>query len=134
MKKHGILNSQLSRIIATLGHTDRLVVCDCGLPIPRHAEVVDLALVKNVPRFLDTVRVILDEMHVERAVIASEADTASPELCRELLEMLRGIPVDRVPHEEFKRTTAQNGNTAFVRTGEATPYANVILISGVDFD
>ena len=44
MKKSGTLNSQLSRIIAMMGHSDRIVICDCGLPIPRGAEVVDLAL------------------------------------------------------------------------------------------
>ncbi len=135
MKKQGILNSRLSQVIASLGHTDRLVICDCGLPIPRQAEAVDLALVKGVPRFLDTVKVILGEMHVERAVIASEMQDASRPLYDELVRILGTIPVDRVLHEEFKRLSCENhNNTAFVRTGEATPFANVILISGVDFD
>lgn len=134
MKKQGILNSRLSQVIASLGHTDHLVVCDCGLPIPRQADMVDLALVRGVPRFLETVKVILGEMQVERAVIASEMQQACPPVYEELLQMLSGIPVDRMPHEEFKKLASRSENTAFVRTGEATPYANVILISGVDFD
>jgi D-ribose pyranase len=36
-----------------------------------------------------------------------------------------------VPHEEFKRAMA--GAVLFVRTGEATPYANVMLRCGVPF-
>jgi D-ribose pyranase len=121
-------------VIARLGHTDRLVVCDAGLPIPRDAEVVDLALTRNVPRFLEAVQVILEEMEVESAVVATEMETISPETRAELIKLLPGIPVTAVPHEEFKRLTRENGGATFVRTGEATPYANVVLVSGVDFD
>jgi len=48
-----------------------------------------------------------------------------------LLALLGTIPVDEVSHDEFKRMTQQA--RAVVRTGEFTPYANVILISGVVF-
>lgn len=134
MKKSGTLNSQLSRIIAMMGHSDRIVICDCGLPIPRGAEVVDLALTKNIPRFIDTLGVVLEELQVESAVIASEMPKVSPKIHQELLKLLDGVSVTAVPHEEFKRMTGSNGNIAFVRTGEATPYANVILVAGVAFD
>ncbi|NIT59553.1 MAG: D-ribose pyranase, partial [Aliifodinibius sp.] len=60
----GILNGKLSRIIAAMGHTDKLVVCDCGLPIPRNAVMVDLALTNNIPSFRDTLMAILNELHV----------------------------------------------------------------------
>jgi D-ribose pyranase len=135
MKKIGVLNSQLSRIIAAMGHSDRLVICDSGLPIPRAGEVVDLALTRNIPRFLDTLRVVLEEAEFEGAIIANEMEKANPETFRLLQDFLKGIPVRCVTHEEFKQLT-RNGerNTAFVRTGEATPYANVILIAGVTFD
>jgi len=134
MKKNGVLNSHLSRVIASMGHTDRLVICDAGLPIPRSSEVIDLALTKNVPRFLETVKTVLEEMHVERAVVASEMETLSSETYNDLLRLIPGIPVEKMSHEEFKRLTREIDNTTFVRTGEATPYANVVLVSGVDFD
>jgi D-ribose pyranase len=134
MKKKGVLNAQLSHAIARLGHTDRIVVCDAGLPIPRSAELVDLALTRNVPRFLEAVRTILQEMEVEEAVVAAETEKVSPALYSDLKKLLPDITVKSVTHEEFKRLTCANGNVTFVRTGEATPYANVILISGVDFD
>jgi D-ribose pyranose/furanose isomerase RbsD len=44
MKRGGILNAQLAGALARLGHTDTLVVCDAGLPIPPGSEVVDLAV------------------------------------------------------------------------------------------
>lgn len=34
-RNNGTLNGQLSRVISELGHTDRIVVTDAGLPIPR---------------------------------------------------------------------------------------------------
>jgi D-ribose pyranase len=137
MKKTGTLNSHLSRIIASMGHTDRLVVCDSGLPIPHTHEVVDLALTKNIPTFIDTVKVILEELEVESAVIAEEMERANPKRYAELMTLLSRAGVTKVTklsHEEFKATMSNGCNVAFARTGEATPYANVILIGGVTFD
>jgi D-ribose pyranase len=133
MKKIGTLNSHLSRLIAVMGHTDRVVICDSGLPIPRRAEVVDLALTENIPRFLDTVRVILKELQVERAIIAKEMRAKNPSTHGALIRMLKGIPIRSVSHNEFKKITGRKGNITFVKTGEATPYANVIFVAGVTF-
>ncbi len=133
MKKIGTLNAHLSRVLAQMGHTDCLVVCDCGLPIPRGSEVVDLALRPGLPGFLDTLDVILEELQVERAIVADELAQSGSGLYRGLMARLEGTAVERVSHEAFKKCTAASPNTAFVRTGEATPYANVILFSGVTF-
>lgn len=132
MKKNGILNAPLSKVIASLGHTGKLVICDCGLPIPHNAEVVDLALVKNIPGFMQTLDAILDEFEVEGAVIAEEMESKSRELYNAVASRLNGIKLQKISHEEFKEKTREH-DTVFVRTGEATPYANIILISGVTF-
>lgn len=137
MKKNGTLNAQLSRVIARMGHGDQLVICDCGLPIPSGSEVVDLALKKNIPSFIDTVNVVLQELEVEAAVMAEEIVSANKRNHAELLKSLSGAGVANVKtvsHEKFKALTSNGQNIAFVRTGEATPYANVILIGGVAFD
>jgi D-ribose pyranase len=133
MRKHGILNARLAGTIARLGHTDQLVVCDAGLPIPRSAEVVDLALTRNVPSFVCTVDTIVSEMVVESAVVAQETADVSPQIYDEIKRLLPGIPIRHVSHEEFKQATRDNADTTFVRTGEMTPFANIILIAGVDF-
>jgi D-ribose pyranase len=133
MKKIGTLNTHLSRVIASMGHTDRLVICDSGLPIPRGKEVVDLALTAGIPRFLDALRVVLAELQVESAIIAEEMEARSNGLQAEVLALLPGVPVRRVPHETFKQLCSETGTVAVVRTGEATPYANIILVSGVTF-
>lgn len=134
MKKQGVLNAHLSYLIARMGHTDRMVICDCGLPIPQDAEVVDLALTKNIPSFIDTLSVVLSELRIEQAVVASEMESVSKDLYEKMLTVLPAVEVKKVPHESFKEMTRSGDNTVFVRTGEATSYANIILISGVKFD
>ncbi len=131
MKKRGILQHELSEVIATLGHTDSLVIADAGLPIPPNVKRIDLAVTSGIPRFIDVLQAVLDEVKVDRAVIAHEMRESSPQLYRELSVLLTGIPIEEVSHEDFKVRTRDA--RAVVRTGEFTPYANVILFSGVVF-
>ena len=131
MKKRGVLQHELSDVIATLGHTDSLVIADAGLPIPANVKRIDLAVARGVPGFVEVLRAILDDVQVERAIIASELREKRPELHRELLVLLSGIPVEEVSHADLKAKTPEA--RAVVRTGEFTPYANVILFSGVVF-
>lgn len=133
MKKNGILNGPLSKVVASLGHTDRLVICDSGLPIPKNSEVIDLALAKNIPRFVDTLSTILEELAVEKAIVAEEITRENEFVFKEITFLLNGKKIQKVPHEKFKKITKENGTTVFVRTGEATPFANIILIAGVTF-
>lgn len=132
MRKTVLLNSNISSVISRMGHTDKLTVGDCGLPIPDGVERIDLALKKGVPAFLDVLDTILEELCVERIILAKEIKTASPEMCDAILARFgEGVQVEYVPHAQFKQQSAQT--KAVVRTGECTPYANVILCSGVTF-
>lgn len=133
MKRNGVLNSGLSRIIASMGHTDKLVICDSGLPIPKNSDIIDLALTKNIPRFMDTLKVILEELKVEEAIVTNELVKSNGKYFKEISSLLNGTRIKKVNHEKFKEITRNGGNVTFVRTGEATPYANIILISGVTF-
>ncbi len=131
MKKRGILNRDISEVVASMGHTDMLVIADAGLPIPDEVWRLDLALTAGVPPFLKTVQVILEELQVQEAIVAEEMQEKSPELYQQLCNILDGILISHVPHETFKQKTC--GAKGIVRTGECTPYANVILVSGVTF-
>ncbi len=139
MKKSALINSDISYLVATLGHTDEITICDAGLPIPEHVQRIDLALTHGVPSFLDTVRVILSESQIEGVIIAEEFTNVSPDLHKALIEELnkeserteRNIEVNYVSHEVFKARTEQS--RAVIRTGECTPYANVIFQAGVVF-
>lgn len=131
MKKIGTLNQPLSQVIAGMGHGDMLVIGDCGLPIPSGVQRIDLALTAGVPNFLQTLAVVQEELQVESVLIASEMSQFSPELYEKLQLMLENVSIDVVSHEQFKAVTKQA--VAVVRTGECTPYANIILRSGVIF-
>ena len=131
MKKIGIINQPIAAVIAGLGHTDTLVIADAGLPIPAETQRIDLALTKGIPAFLDALRVVLGEMQVERAIVAEEMLKVSPQVYQAVQALLGNVPIETVPHVAFKEQT--HAARAVIRTGEFTPYANIILIAGVVF-
>lgn len=131
MKKNGIINSELSKVIAEMGHKNSLVIADCGLPIPEEVKRIDLSLTKGYPKFLEILKAVLADLVVEKAILAAEIKEKSPELEAKIIELLPDIEIEYVPHAEFKKKSHKS--RAVVRSGEVIPYANIILISGVDF-
>lgn len=129
MKKAGILNRHLSGALAELGHGDGVLVCDAGMPIPAGPRVVDLAFRAGVPSFAEVLDGLLEELVVEGATAASEVRDANPEATALLDARFPGLWT--VSHEELKSLSA--GVKLIVRTGEARPYANVLLRCGVFF-
>lgn len=127
MKKSGILNAALNTGISKLGHGDLVVVADCGLPIPLATPTIDLALVFGVPGFVQVLDALREDVVFEGCIAASESvGQAAGEWITE-----RFPGVEYVSHEEFKHLVASA--KVVVRSGEATPYANVILRCGVPF-
>jgi len=110
-----------------------LVISDCGLPIPRNAEVVDLALSEDISRFLYELRVILEEFHTEEAIIAKEILEMNTSVYDQMVSLLPKIKLIKIALDDLKKVLNELNNITFVRNGEATPYANIILISGVTF-
>lgn len=131
MKKQGVLNHRLSEVIARMGHTDTLVIADAGLPIPATTERIDLAVRAGLPPMLDVAQAVAGELQVERVVVAEELVERDHELARAIASLFPGATVESVPHERFKEQT--RAAVAVVRTGECTPYANVLLVAGVTF-
>ncbi|CEI72297.1 MULTISPECIES: D-ribose pyranase [Romboutsia] len=131
MKKTKLINSEISYTISKMGHTDSLTIGDCGLPISDDVKKIDLALTHGVPSFIDTLDVVLEELCVEEIIIASEIKERNEKIYKEILKRFENVKVTEVSHEEFKMMT--NNSKAFVRTGECSPYANIILKSGVVF-
>lgn len=131
MKKIGILNQPLSAVAAGLGHMDTLVIADAGLPIPAETQRIDLALTEGIPTFLDTLGTVLREIQVERAIVAEEMLDVSPNIYEAIVDLLGDVPIEVVTHLILKEQT--RSARAVVRTGEFTPYANIILVAGVVF-
>ncbi|MBW3165114.1 D-ribose pyranase [Ferrimonas balearica] len=139
MKRGALLNSYLSQLISLSGHTDELTIADAGLPIPDACQRIDLALIRGVPTFLDTLNAIAGDLQIESVVLAEEMQSHSPALLAQLTTMLeqlgqaqgQTIAIEWVSHEQFKQRS--RNSRAVVRTGECQPYANIILKAGVAF-
>lgn len=133
MKKTPLLNIALSRLIASLGHGDILVIGDAGLPVPPGVELIDLALTQGIPGFISTLRVVLSEMQVESHVLAEELLHKQPPALADLNALDQGELGERrlLSHDAFKLLSHKA--RAVVRTGECQPYCNIALVSGVTF-
>lgn len=129
-----LLNSEIISVMSAMGHTDRIVVADAGLPIASGVKRIDLALEKGLPSFVATLELIASNMVVEKIILAEEIKEYNPAILEKIKEIFADKDVDTefVSHEKFKKLTASN--KAIVRTGECTPYANIILQSGVNFE
>lgn len=139
MKKGKLINSELSYVVSKMGHTDTIAIADSGLPIPKNVSRIDLALTEGIPSFMDTLETILEELKIEEIIVAEEMEKASPELHRKIMAKVEDLEkienskiiISKMSHEEFKKET--ENCVAIVRTGEFTPYANIILKSSVVF-
>ncbi len=131
MKQIGLLNQPLSTVVSGMGHLDTLVIADAGLPIPSGTERIDLAVAKGIPGFIDTLRATLTELKIESVIIADGMAEHSPSIRAALDELIGDVPVHTVSHDTFKAQSASA--RAIVRTGEFSPYANIILVAGVVF-
>jgi D-ribose pyranase len=129
MLKSGILNPQLLSLLARVRHTNALVIADRGCPFWPQIETVDLSLVDDVPTVLQVLAAIRPVFHAAQACMAREFRTHNPAAVRaEFTKALTGIPTAYEPHVAFKkRVPAAIG---LIRTGDTTPYANMILVSG----
>lgn len=132
MQKVGILNSSIAKVLADLGHTDTIVIGDCGLPVPAGVPKIDLALKLGTPSFMEVVSEVAKYMEIEKVEVAAEIqekNTGVYEALKELFPQKEWIIDEN--HEAFKAATAKA--KVVIRTGEITPYANIILHSNVIF-
>ncbi len=128
MKKIGLINAPISSAISYLGHNDTLTIVDAGFPIPPSTQRIDIALKKGVPGFIQTLEVVLEEMYVEKAYLANEIITHSPHVYAQIQKLLPSISFEMISHVELKRRSEVT--RAVIRTGEFTPYSNIILVAG----
>ncbi len=135
MKKSRLLNSELSYEIAKIGHTAHITLCDAGLPIPQNVKRIDLAIEAGLPGFISVLNPVLSEMQVEEIILAEEIKEKNMPMYEAIMKSFKEAGMNPkvvfVPHEEFKKIT--HNSEAIVRTGECSPYANIILKSGVVF-
>lgn len=131
MKKSTVINSDISRVIAQMGHFDLLSIGDAGMPVPMTTEKIDLAVTKGVPSFIDVLENVLTELEVQKIYLAEEIKTYNPNMLSKIQKLTPEVEIAFIPHSQMKQDL--NRCHAFIRTGEMTPYANILLESGVVF-
>lgn len=131
MKRNGILNAHLSGALATLGHTDLIMVVDAGFPIPPTANRIDLAIAENLPDLRTVIGLVADEIVVEGVVRAADVTTNNPRLDEWLQERFSDAEFTSRPHSEVLGELAAQAKV-IVRTGAFEPWGNVGLYCGVD--
>jgi D-ribose pyranase len=127
-----LLNGRLAHVVTTLRFGESIVVADAGLPVPPGVETLDLAIAPGLPKMIDVVAVLKDNLVIEEVRIAEEMRKANDEQ-RTLIHQLFSAEgcVNEVPHETIESGLREA--KLVVQTGETTPYANVVLVGGVGF-
>jgi D-ribose pyranase len=129
VKKTGVLNRDLSALIASMGHHDQILIADAGFAIPKGVTCIDLSMGPNVPTVLQVLDVIALELEVEKFYFATEVLQYHENRSVEIQEKFTQAQCYPVMHEEFKELAKQVRGV--IRTGEFVPYANVLLKSGI---
>lgn len=131
MKRSGILNAELNHAIATIGHTDLMLVVDAGFPIPDGAWRIDLAVVQDVPDLETVLTAISKEMIAEKVAYAAEMAENNPPLLEKLKRIFPNSEFGTLPHTQILSEIAHQAKV-IVRTGAFDPWGNILLYGGVD--
>ncbi|MEO6004224.1 MAG: RbsD/FucU family protein [Opitutus sp.] len=129
MLVRGILNPQLSALLARVRHTNTLVIADRGFPFWPGLETIDLSLVDGIPTVPQVLEAVLANWNAAHVVMAEEFLPANDDATTEnFVRALAGTPLTFEPHAKLKlRVPFAIG---LIRTGETVQYANMVLESG----
>lgn len=126
-----MLNSTISRILSYMRHGDCICIADCGLPCPENTELVDVSLRAGDPGFLHVLGIVLSDLCIEKITLAEEIKQKNPEVLEGVKQLLPSAETEFLPHAQLKEHLAIC--KAVIRTGENTPFANIILHSACLF-
>ena len=129
MLKGGILNPAIRSLLARVRHTNTLVIADRGFPFWPAIETVDISLIDDVPTILQVLAAVRADFVAGQAFMAEEFLVHNTGATRTAYaRALDGVDVIHEPHEgSFKPRVPRA--IGLIRTGDTTPYGNVILVS-----
>lgn len=78
MKKTRVINSDISRVISTMGHFDTIGIVDAGMPVLQVLKI-DLAVEAGIPTFMQVLENVLSELEVQKVYLAEEMKTQNPD-------------------------------------------------------
>jgi len=129
MIRQGILNPLINSLLSRVRHTNMLVIADRGFPCWPGIETVDISLVDGIPTVLQVLEAIRPNFDIVQIYMAWEfREENTPEAQERLAKATAGIALVFEPYAEMKKRVPQA--IGLIRTGDATQYANMILVSG----
>src|SRR5262245_29006604 len=133
MRPNRILHPGLAQAIATLGHSDIVLVTDAGFPIPPDANRIDLGFYEGMPDVLDILRVLRQEIFVEEVHFAGDILTKNHPLYAALQDIYTGSGAEfkLTTHEELVNAVAHRAKV-IIRSGSFNPWANIALVASTD--
>ena len=124
----GIINPHVQHLLCRVRHTNALVIADAAFPFWPDIQTVDLTLVRGIPTIPQVLDAILPNFKAGSVHMAEEFKTHNPPEVQELFrKCCRGVPMSFEPHVEFKTRVPKS--IGLIRTGDTTPYGNLILVS-----
>ena len=88
---------------------------------------IDLALKLGEPKFIHVLEILLEDFGCEYYYLAEEIKENNPKQEKDIKNLLPELECEYISHEDFKKKLK---DVKFViRTGEDTPYSNIILRS-----
>ena len=131
MLQEGILNPAVNDLLSRIRHTNTLVIADWAFPYWNEIEVIDLSLTKGIPLITDLLEVLAQNFKVGQIWQAEEfLATNTEDKIKAFDTSFAEIPdvqVTRLGHNDLKKMVPQA--IGLIRTGDATPYGNIILES-----
>ncbi len=133
MRPNRILHPELAQAVATLGHSDIIMVTDAGFPIPKDAWRIDLGFYEGLPDVLDVLRVLRQEIFVEEVHFAGDILTKNKPLYSALQDIYTGAGAQfkLTTHEALVSDYAYRAK-CIVRSGSFNPWANIALVASTD--
>jgi D-ribose pyranase len=124
----GIVNPLLGSLLCRVRHTNALVIADAAFPFWPQIETVDLSLIKGIPTIIQVLNAILPNWQCGEIFMAEEfKQTNGRKHQHAFNQACRGIKMTFEPHLEFKKRVLHA--IGLIRTGDITPYGNLILVS-----
>ena len=131
MIQTGILNPHVLDLIARVRHTNTLVISDWAFPFWPEIETVDISLTHNIPTVLDVLDLLKQNYKIGKIWQAEEFIATNTEDKIKAFDTsfaeIPDVQVTRLGHNDLKKMVPQA--IGLIRTGDATPYGNIILES-----
>jgi L-fucose mutarotase len=136
MLKTKLLHPEILQTLASNGHGSRVLIADGNYPFatgsPAAARKVYLNLAADLLPVIDVLKVLVDSIPIERALVMQPADGSIPEIYAEFADVLGVLtPLEKLERFAFYDEAKSPDTCLVIATGESRRFSNILLTIGV---